>query len=163
MPTNAGSRLVKKCMSCVLDAIIIAGRKQGVGGRVTQTQLYRELPPRKTVGTSIDKVEKAACVSEVLEFTKENHFSSVGGPEYATVQALLDGQHRVVSAAVGGVAHVFYLGHSKIIENTKRGGDFKTCKITCNDCTLAKATRAMLGGFFGHHVRIKSVHIVNLK
>ena len=121
------------------------------------------MPPRKTVGKSTDEVEKTACVSEVLEFTEENHFSSVRGPEYVTVQASLDGQHRIVSAAVGGVAHAFYLGHNKIIDNTKRGGDFKTCKITRNDCTSAKATRAMLSGFFRHRVRIKSVYIVNLK
>ena len=98
-----------------------------------------------------------------MEFTEENHFSSVGGPEYVTVQASLDDQHHIVSAAVRGVAHAFYLGHNKIIDNTKSGGDFKTCKITRNDCTSTEATRAMLRGFFGHHVRVKSVHIVNLK
>ena len=81
----------------------------------------------------------------------------------ATAQASLDGHQCIISAAVEGVVHAFYLGHNKIIDNTKRGGDFKTCKINRNNCTSAKATRAMLGKVFGHHVWVKSVHIVNLK
>ena len=154
MPTDAGLQLTKRRHSCLQDATIIAGRKLGVGDHITQQQLYRALPPKKTIGTSVYEVEKTACIATVLGFTEEDHFNTVGGPEYAAVQASLDGKHRIISATVGGAAHAFYLGHNEIIDNKKRSGYFKTCKITCHDCTLAKSTRAMLSKFFGYHVRV---------
>lgn len=162
-PTQSEYRLVKQNMSCVQDATAIAALKLGVGDIVSHKQLYSEVPPKKTIGTSIAAIEKAPSAAQALGFIQENYSNSKGGPEYAVVQASRDGAHRLVLATVGGSSHAFYLGERQIIDNKKRGGQFMTCRMQRKDYASVWAARTMVDTFFGHKVRVTAVHRVVLK
>ena len=87
VPTDSEYQLVKQVMSCTHDAVIFAARKLGVGNIVTQPALYKALPPKKTVGRSLQDVAKTSCVSSSLYFTEENYCNAEGGPEFAVICA----------------------------------------------------------------------------
>jgi hypothetical protein len=105
---------------------------------------------------------KAKC-TEPLELVAENHHTATGGPEFAVINAAMDGQHRILSMQIDGEGHAAYLSTNEIIDNTKRNGDFKTCIIQSVDRANPLSARTMLSGFFGGEARITAVHRVQLK
>lgn len=144
--------------SCMQDAVLNAGA--ALGADIDKAVLYKEVPPRRTIGTSLHEVFQAPSVSSALRFADESHetLNSKGGPEYALVRND-DGHVRVVTAQVEGSgvtqhAFVFCSSAAAAHHPTGQGGlliDNRVGRSLVQDSDRAskESARIMLKEFFG--------------
>ena len=86
----------------VQDMVFLGAERLGC----TLSQIYKEVPPRRTMDTTEEELFRAPCL-EAFDIQHEALLSQQPGGPTAAVLGRLDDNVRLITADIGGTAHGF--------------------------------------------------------